>query len=93
MSAFTQSGRSESSIPRIFDRFDRARDSEEARLDSSGLGLAIVKRILDLHQSQITVASKLNTGIWFEFELRLSRQAAWCRGIRPAAACHGSPRC
>lgn len=69
-------GISEEDIPRIFDRFYRALDGEEARLDSSGLGLAIVKRILDLHQSRITVASKLNMGTRFEFELPLSRQAA-----------------
>ena len=62
-------GISEEDIPRIFDRFYRALDGEEARLDSSGLGLAIVKRILDLHQSRITCASKLNTGTRFEFEL------------------------
>ena len=63
-------------VPRIFDRFYRARDGEEARSDSSGLGLAIVKRILDLHNSRIVVTSKLNVGTRFEFELPLSRQAA-----------------
>jgi signal transduction histidine kinase len=63
-------------IPRIFDRFYRAEQGEEARSDSSGLGLAIVKRILDLHESQITVVSKANTGTRFEFELPLYHQAA-----------------
>ncbi len=69
-------GISEEDIPRIFDRFYRALEGEEARLDSSGLGLAIVKRILDLHQSRITVTSKLNAGTRFEFELPVSREAA-----------------
>ena len=63
-------------IPRIFDRFYRALDGEEARSDSSGLGLAIVKRILDLHNSRITVVSKLDSGTRFEFELPLCEQAA-----------------
>ncbi len=63
-------------IPRIFDRFYRFEQGEEARSDSSGLGLAIVKRILDLHESQITVVSKANTGTRFEFELPLHNQAA-----------------
>ena len=63
-------------IPRIFDRFYRSEQGEEARSDSSGLGLAIVKRILDLHGSRITVASKLDAGTRFEFELPRFRQAA-----------------
>ena len=63
-------------IPRIFDRFYRALDGEEARSDSSGLGLAIVKRILDLHNSRITVVSKIDAGTRFEFELPLCEQAA-----------------
>jgi len=63
-------------VPRIFDRFYRVRDGEEARSDSSGLGLAIVKRILDLHDSRISVVSKLNAGTRFEFELPLCVEAA-----------------
>lgn len=63
-------------LPRIFDRFYRAVDGEEARSDSSGLGLAIVKRILDLHDSRITVTSKVDAGTRFEFELPIYRQAA-----------------
>ncbi len=63
-------------IPRIFDRFYRSAQGEEAPSDSSGLGLAIVKRILDLHESRITVISKLNAGTRFEFELPLIELAA-----------------
>ncbi len=69
-------GIAEEDVPRIFDRFYRARDGEEARSDSSGLGLAIVKRILDLHDSQILVVSKLNAGTRFEFELPICQRAA-----------------
>jgi len=63
-------------IPRIFDRFYRSEQGEEARSDSSGLGLAIVKRILDLHNSRITVVSSVDAGTRFEFELPLHKQAA-----------------
>lgn len=63
-------------IPRIFDRFYRSEQGAEARSDSSGLGLAIVKRILDLHDSRISVVSKVNAGTRFEFELPLHKQAA-----------------
>ena len=63
-------------LPRIFDRFYRAVNGEEARSDSSGLGLAIVKRILDLHNTRISVESKVNAGTTFEFELPIYQQAA-----------------
>lgn len=72
----TGSGIPDKEIPRIFDRFYRSDQGEEARSDSSGLGLAIVKRILDLHESRITVVSKVNAGTRFEFELPLYNQAA-----------------
>ncbi len=72
----TGSGIPDKDIPRIFDRFYRAVSGEEAKSDSSGLGLAIVKRILDLHDSSITVESKLEHGTRFEFELPMYQQAA-----------------
>lgn len=72
----TGAGISDNDIPRIFDRFYRAVHGEEAQSDSSGLGLAIVKRILDLHNSRITVESKIDCGTRFEFELPLFREAA-----------------
>ena len=72
----TGPGIADKDIPRIFDRFYRSEQGEEARSDSSGLGLAIVKRILDLHESRITVVSKVDAGTRFEFELPLCNQAA-----------------
>jgi len=72
----TGSGIHDRDIPRIFDRFYRTVQGEEARSESSGLGLAIVKRILDLHDSRITVQSRLNAGTRFEFELPVYRRAA-----------------
>ena len=72
----TGPGIPEKDIPRIFDRFYRSEQGEEARADSSGLGLAIVKRILDLHDSRITVMSKAGAGTRFEFDLPLYKHAA-----------------
>ena len=69
-------GIAQQDIPRIFDRFYRSEQGEEALSESSGLGLAIVKRILDLHDSRITVISSPATGTRFEFELPLYAQAA-----------------
>jgi signal transduction histidine kinase len=72
----TGSGIPAQDLPLIFDRFYRAGGSDADRADSSGLGLAIVKRILDLHDSRITVVSKIDSGTRFEFELPLFERAA-----------------
>lgn len=72
----TGPGIPERDLPRIFDRFYRSESGEEARADSSGLGLAIAKRILDLHNSQITVTSRVDAGTRFEFQLPLTQRVA-----------------
>ena len=72
----TGSGIPDNEITHIFERFYRSPRRKKAGFDSSGLGLAIVKRILDLHESRITVESKVNSGTRFEFELPLHKQAA-----------------
>lgn len=51
----------------IFERFKQS--SESFAKNGAGLGLAIVKKILDLHQSTITVISKQNVGSTFTFNL------------------------
>ena len=72
----TGAGIPDNEISHIFDRFYRSDQSNGRQSDSSGLGLAIVKKILDLHDSRITVVSKINAGTRFEFELPLHSQAA-----------------
>lgn len=62
-------GISESDLPHIFERFFTNPDRSREGTTSTGLGLAIVKRILDLHQSEISVQSQLNQGTRFEFDL------------------------
>ena len=72
----TGPGIPERDLPRIFDRFYRSESGEEARADASGLGLAIAKRILDLHNSQIRVTSRVDAGTRFEFQLPLTQRVA-----------------
>jgi signal transduction histidine kinase len=71
--ADTGVGIPENDLPRIFDRFYG--NARESGAESSGLGLAIVKRILELHQSRITVTSAVDHGTRFEFELPASQAA------------------
>jgi two-component system sensor histidine kinase ResE len=72
----TGQGIREEDLPRIFDRFFRAEQGEEANATSTGLGLAIAKRILELRGSQISVTSRLSEGTRFQFDLPETRLAA-----------------
>ena len=51
-------------IPHIFDRYYKGKSK-----GSTGLGLAIVKKIVELHQTTISVDSALNKGSSFSFLL------------------------
>jgi len=53
--------------PFIFDRYKQV--SESAKKRGSGLGLAIVKKIMELHDTTITVLSKPREGSSFIFNL------------------------
>ncbi|MBL4585347.1 MAG: HAMP domain-containing protein [Pseudomonadales bacterium] len=55
-------------LPRIFDRFYQAENAHREG-QHVGLGLAIVKRVLELHQSTISVDSKSGQGAEFYFHL------------------------
>ncbi len=54
-----------SELPRIFDRFYRGSEANEARSSGSGLGLAIVKSIVDMHHGTIAVESRIGRGSRF----------------------------
>ena len=61
----------EEDIPHIFERFYRVSKSRSDSIEGTGLGLAISKRILELHNSHITVESQQNKGTTFRFPLEL----------------------
>ena len=66
----TGSGIPSEDIPFIFDRFYRVEKSRtRSTSGGAGLGLAITKKILEAHNSFITVNSILNQGTTFKFEL------------------------
>jgi signal transduction histidine kinase len=63
-------GISEEDIPHIFDRFYIADKSRHDSADgSTGLGLAIAKKIVELHNSVLSVHSRMNAGTTFSFSL------------------------
>lgn len=59
-------------VPRVFDRFYRAEKSRGRASGGSGLGMAIAKRILDLHDSTVSLHSTLNIGTTITFDLNIA---------------------
>jgi signal transduction histidine kinase/ligand-binding sensor domain-containing protein/DNA-binding response OmpR family regulator len=57
-------GISESDLPRIFDRYYQAKNVTHP-LKGTGIGLALVKNMVELHNAEINVKSRLNEGTEF----------------------------
>ena len=56
-------------LPHVFDRFYRGSNPVKDDGNHLGLGLAIAKRIVELHGSELQVASLLERGTRFSFDL------------------------
>lgn len=65
-------GIEEKQLDLIWRRFFKV-DESRTNKSGAGLGLAIVKSILDLHETEISVSSKLGEGTTFSFLLPLSK--------------------
>ncbi len=63
------SGIAEKDLPYIFDRFFRVERSRNRINGGSGLGLAIVKALMNAHQGQVWVESKLGEGTTISFSI------------------------
>ena len=59
----------EADIPHIFDAHFKAGNSIRENTAHGGLGLAITKKLLELHESAISVRSEINEGTSFHFAL------------------------
>lgn len=65
----------EEEMPHIFERFFRGREPQSRNIPGTGLGLAIVKEIVDLHQGEVTVESRVGEATVFTVWLPLAREA------------------
>ena len=68
-------------LPRLFDRFYRARTATDGNVGGTGLGLPIAKTIADAHDATLDVASELGHGT--TFRLRLPPAALAVAGAAP----------
>ena len=55
-------GISEADQSRVFERFFKADKSRQWSNRGSGLGLSIAKKIVEIHQGEISLQSKLDAG-------------------------------
>lgn len=62
-------------LPRIFDRFFRARNASSQSLKGTGLGLAIVKKTVDMHKGQIEIKSEEGRGTRVAILIPLVRES------------------
>ena len=69
-------------LPRLFDRFYRARTATDRNVSGTGLGLAIAKTIADAHDAQLDVTSEVGRGT--RFRLRLPAFAPVAADAQPA---------
>lgn len=56
-------------LPFIFDRFYRGDKSRRKRGSGTGLGLAIAQKLIQAHDSTLSVTSQINRGTTFSFSL------------------------
>jgi signal transduction histidine kinase len=53
----------------IFNKFERGKFQNDKRISGSGVGLSICKSIIELHNGEIWVVSKVNEGSTFSFSI------------------------
>ncbi len=55
-------GIADENIEKVFEAFDRIKDTEKKGIEGTGLGLAITKKLVELMQGKIFVTSEVNVG-------------------------------
>ena len=69
-------GIGEADLPRIFEKFYRAKDPKVADITGSGIGLALAREVVRLHGGDIQVESQIEKGSTFSVTLPVAAKAA-----------------
>lgn len=69
-------GMSEETLARLYEPFERAKDSRVEKIQGTGLGMAITKNIVQMMNGNIKVESELNRGTRFTVTIFLKLQKA-----------------
>lgn len=62
-------------LPHLFDKYFRASDHQEKRIEGSGLGLAIVHELIEILGGNISVDSTVGQGTTFTFKVPFTNQS------------------
>ena len=62
-------GISKEELKKVFNKYEQTEAGKDASLKGTGLGLAICREIIELHNGEVWVESKLNEGSTFGFTL------------------------
>jgi len=73
----TGNGIAEQDLPRVFDRYYRAENSQNIQIEGNGIGLALVKKLVELVKGNITVTSKSGIGSSFVLHFPITKLAPY----------------
>ncbi len=73
----TGSGIPEEDLPNIFDRYYRAKNTEDKNIKGTGIGLAMVKKLVELVNGRIEVFSELERGTSFVLYFPITKLAPY----------------
>jgi len=64
-------------LERIFEAFEQAEGSTAREYGGTGLGLAVTKQLVELHQGELTVTSRVEEGSQFTFTLPVAKESTY----------------
>ena len=70
----TGAGIPREALPKLFDKFVRARNAQDINVTGTGLGLYIIQRILEQHSGSIHTSSEYGVGTTFRMKIPIYQE-------------------